>query len=113
MDGYSVSDNYKKRVQDALNKYVSSDAKEIRKLNGTELTKKYSKPEKITEEECVTWMKKQGWEIQIIESKAIYNPKAGTYLPNPGVKSGNADCQGIMPDGISIAVEFKANGKLS
>ena len=58
-------------------------------------------------------MRSLEWEVQIYESKAIYNARSGTYTANPGLKTGNADCQGIMPSGVSVAVEFKAPGKLN
>lgn len=106
--------DYKKRIEEALLRFHEKDHKEIQKLNGVlPKRKKNLKPEKIVETECLKWMREQGWEVQIYESKAIYNPKAGTYTQNQSVKTGNADCQGIMPDGTSVAVEFKALGKLS
>lgn len=109
-----MSDDHKKRVMDALLKFHEKDHKEIRKLSGLNTKrKKNMKPEKLVEEACLKWMRDLGWEVQIIESKAVWNKAAGCYTQNQSVKTGNADCQGIMPDGTSVAVEFKAPGRLN
>ena len=109
-----MSQNYKDRIRAAVEKSAKKDLKEIDKLQGTgKKRKKNGKPEKMVERDCLAWMRKMDWEVQIYESKAIYNAAAGRYQANPGVKTGNADCQGIMPSGVSVAVEFKAPGKLS
>ena len=103
-----MSAEHKKRVQQALER---NHKKLLDEQN--HVPRRNKKPEKEVEEQCLKWMRAQGWEVQIIESRAVYNPRAGTYTQNQSVKTGNADCQGIMPDGISVAIEFKAKGKLS
>lgn len=106
-----MSEERKKSIQAALEKYLKRDLKEINKLQGR--GKKNMKPEKEVEKACLIWMRAQGWEVSIYESKAIFNARSGTYTANPGLKTGNADCQGIMPCGTSVAVEFKAPGKIN
>lgn len=105
-----MSDEYKKRIEKALNKFAERDNKEIQKLNGTIKKRKNQKPEKDVEKECLTWMRGMGWNVQIYESKATLSN--GVWR-NQAMAAGNADCQGVMPGGISVAVEFKAPGKLS
>lgn len=105
-----MTGDFKKRVQDILNKVAERDLKEISKLNGTHKKRTNTKPEKITEKACVEWMRNRGWHVQIIESKATYNPKG--FWSNQSVKAGNADCQGTLPDGMACYIEFKAAGKL-
>lgn len=75
-------------------------------------SRKNQKPEKLTEAQCLYWMRKKGWKVQIYESKATYSQIAKRWI-NQSMQAGVADCQGTMPDGRSIAVEFKAKGKLS
>jgi len=108
-----MSQNYKDRIRAAVEKSAAKDLKELDKLNGRVKRKKNMKPEKEVEKACLLWMRSVGFEVQIYESKAIYNAKAGMYMANPGVKVGNCDCQGIMENGVSVAVEFKAPGRLS
>lgn len=103
-----MSENHKRRVQQALERHHEKLLKEDK---GPQ--RKNKKPEKEVEEVCLKWMREKGWEVQVYESKAIYNPRAGTYTQNQGVKKGNADVQGLMPDGTSVAIELKAPGKLS
>lgn len=105
-----MSQNFKKRIEDILNKVAEKDLKEISKLNGTYKKRKHSRPEKLVEKACLEWMRNQGWSIQIIESKATYNPKG--FWTNQAAKAGTADCLGTTNEGISVAVEFKAKGKL-
>lgn len=71
--------------------------------------KKYKKPEKITEKECMAWMRGQGWFVNIFEAKSSLD-EYGNYVSSR-MKPGTPDCMGITPDGIPIAIEFKAKGK--
>lgn len=103
-----MSEEHKRRVQQALERHHEKLLKEDK---GPTRTNK--KPEKEVEAACLKWMRELNWEVQIYESKATYNPHAGGYTKNKSVKTGNADCQGIMPDGTSVAIEFKAPGKLA
>lgn len=84
-----------------------------------QLPKKYerkisrnNRPEKEVEKECLAWMRDQGWDVQIYEAKAVFNPKAGRYLSQT-MKAGTVDCQGVLPGGTFVAVEFKAKQRIS
>ena len=76
------------------------------------ITRKNKKPEKEVERQCMDWMRLRGWSVQVIESKATYNPEIGVYR-NQSAKAGTADCIGCTNDGIFVAVEFKAKGRKS
>lgn len=105
----------KKRVTDALNRYYEKQDREIRKLNGlSEPRRKNEKPEKEVEKACLEWMRsdKQNWSVEIYEAKATYDPSKGIYRQQ-SMKAGVCDCMGTLPDGISVAIEFKAPGRLS
>ncbi len=77
----------------------------------TNRKKHNGKPEKEVERACLTWMRAQGWSVQIYEAKASYSVAAGRWLSS-AMKAGTCDCQGNMTDGTTIVVEFKAPGRL-
>lgn len=83
-----------------------------RKLLPKEPRPKNKRPEKDVEHECLLWMRAQGWNVQIYEAKAIYNPKTRRYI-SASMKAGTVDCQGVLPGGTFVAVEFKAPGRIS
>lgn len=105
--------DHKKNIEKALLNHHEKLFKQQQKQAQKTPRKKNEQPEKDVEKQCLEWMRAKNWEVQIIESKATYNVAAGCYTKNQSVKTGNADCQGLMPDGTSIAVEFKAPGRLS
>lgn len=106
----SKSDELKTRIQAAVERFHEKDLKEIAKLSGHR--KKNQKPEKEVEKACLEWMRIKRWSVQIVESKATYNPHAGRYV-SQSTKAGTVDCFGTLPDGVSCFIEFKAPGKLS
>lgn len=87
------------------NKYFGEDKPKKKKTRN-------KKPEKIVEAECLKYMRNLGWNVQIYESKAVWNSQSQTWS-QAGMKYGNSDCMGSMPEGIMVAVEFKAPGSLS
>ncbi len=89
----------------ALEGYMKSQLKKTIKR------KTHGKPEKEVERACLTWMRAQGWSVQIYEAKATFNPQAQRWVGS-SMKAGTVDCQGVMPDGTFVAVEFKAPGRL-
>ena len=95
----------------ALLRHHEKDLKELDKLNGKTKKRKNGKPEKLVEAECLFWMRQQRWSVQIVESKATFDPRRGVYR-NQSVSAGTCDCMGTLPDGIAIYIEFKAPGKL-
>lgn len=75
-------------------------------------SRKNAKPEKDVEKECLALMRSWGWKVEIYESKANFDPRTGRWRQN-SMKAGTCDCMGLMPDGTSVAIEFKAPGKVS
>jgi len=104
-----MSDAAKDRVKKILDRLAEKELKTIAKLNGTAKKRKNEKPEKLVEKACVDWMRNQGWKVEIYESKAT---QVNGIWRNQAIKAGTPDCQGVTPDGLAIAVEFKAKGKL-
>ena len=105
-----MSQDHKKRAEAALNKYLTNYQKETDKMTGKIKKRSYNKPEKDVEKECLTWMRAQGWNVQIFESKATLSN--GVWR-NQSMKAGNSDCQGTLPGGVACYIEFKAPGRLS
>lgn len=93
-------------AKDALDRYYSKLAKQTKRKT------KNRKPEKEVERFCLEWMRQNHWDVQIYEAKATYNPRQGRYMQQ-SMKAGTVDCQGVLPDGTFVAVEFKAPGRLS
>lgn len=100
--------DHKKSTREALNRYYQKQLPTKAKPS-----RKNKSPEKdLTEKPCVKWMRDSGWNVDIIEAKATYNPKAGKYISS-AVRKGYVDCSGNTHMGHSCYVEFKAPGKRS
>lgn len=101
-----MDDDYKKRIKEAIHKFQA-------KIDRPKQSRgHYGKPEKEVEKVCMALMRSWGWSVDVFEAKATYNPKAGTWLQQ-SMKAGTCDCMGNTADGIAVAVEFKAPGKLN
>lgn len=100
----------KKRITDAINKYSENDAKKWAPKKPRE--KQNAKPEKDVERSCLEYMRRLNWSVQILESKATFSPSLNRWV-NQGMSAGTCDCMGSTEDGIAVAVEFKAKGRLS
>lgn len=102
-----MSDDYKKRIRSIIEKQQQKQLDEI-----TRIKRKNSKPEKLVEAECLVWMRAQGWDVAIYESKATWNKSAQRYT-NTALKAGTSDCMGTTNEGLAVYIEFKAKGRLS
>lgn len=100
--------NNKQSTLDALNKYSQKCLDEGKPRE----VKHHGKPEKEVEKTCVAWMRSRGWSVNIFEAKANWNPEAGAWVQQ-GMKAGTCDCMGSTDNGVAIAIEFKAPGRLS
>lgn len=105
----AMKKNTRQSTVDALNKYYSRLAKE---QMPKEPRAANEKPEKEVEKECTEWMRERGWSVQIFEAKATFDPKRGVWR-NQSMKAGTCDCLGNTAQGESVAIEFKAKGRLS
>lgn len=102
-----MSDDYKKRIRAIIEKQQRKQLEDI-----TKIKRKNGKPEKLVEAECLVWMRTQGWDVAIYESKATWNKSAQRYT-NTALKAGTSDCMGTTGEGVAVYIEFKAKGKLS
>ncbi len=103
----SENDEYKERIRNAV---LKASAKALKEYQPT--TRHNEKPEKEVEGACLFLMRSWGWSMQIFESKATYDPRAGRYI-GQAMKSGTLDSGGSTNEGIAAWVEFKAPGKLN
>lgn len=102
------NEEHKRRVEAAMLKASAKALKEYQPAS-----RKNNKPEEEIEKACVSLMRDEwGWSIQIFESKATYDPRAGRYI-GQSMRAGTLDCGGSTREGIATWVEFKAKGKLA
>lgn len=106
-----MSDDWKERVRRAAEAYITKHTQKPTTAAG-EPKRKNQSPEKLVERTCLEWMRAQGWDVQIFEAKATFDPVRGVWR-NQAMKAGTCDCMGNMPSGHGVAVEFKAPGRLS
>lgn len=95
-----------KSTHDALMRYYQKQIKNNsqKKRNGT--------PEKLVEKDVVFWCKKSGWFVNVVESKAVFSAKSGIYHHGQTVQ-GTPDLLGCTNQGLFVAIELKAKGRLS
>ena len=75
-----------------------------------EKKQKNESPEKEVEKEVIEFLEKSGFDISIVESKAVFSQSAGRYLRGQ-TEAGFSDIAGVCPDGIGCFIELKAKGK--
>lgn len=102
-----MSEKNKPAAQRATENYIK---RQERVAEGPK--RKNDKPEKVVEKDCLAWMRAQGWQVQVYEAKATFDPRRGIYR-NQSMKAGNPDCMGVDSLGNAVAVEFKAPKKRS
>jgi len=107
MSQQSNDEERKARVWKALEGY---EKKQDRLRRGP--TRTNQKPEKEVETACMDWLKAFGFDMNVIESKAVFNPQSGRYISGQ-VKAGYLDSSGNDSQGHACYVEFKAPGRRS
>ena len=100
--------DFKDRVKSAIEKYMikNSPSSLIDKPK-----KKKEKPEKEVERKVLEWCRAQGWSINVVESKSVWNEKAGRYI-SQSVIPGHSDLSGNTDLGQAVFIELKAPGRL-
>lgn len=97
-------EEFKKRIDAAVKK---NSRKYIKKARTTKRTKN-QKPEKQVEKYCLVWLRKNGFDVDIIEAGGGFNAYGAVT-----VKSGYVDCSGNDRHGYAVYIEFKAPKRLS
>jgi hypothetical protein len=98
-----VKDSTKKAIENFCKKQI----KKKRKRNGS----RNKAPERdLVRTDLLPWLKRNGFSINVVEAKAVYNVKAGRYLSGQTDK-GFSDMVGNDADGIACFIEAKAPGR--
>lgn len=100
--------DYKKRVLNSRNRYSEAQAKKLE----PKVKRKNRKPEQESVLECLSWLKRNGFDCDIIEAKASFSVQAGRYLRSQAV-AGMSDLVGNDKDGRACFIEIKAKGRRS
>lgn len=98
--------DYKKRVQDAMNKYYQ-------KLEGEtdpSPKRKNQKPEKLVEAEVLLWCKQNGFDVDVVDSKATFSLATRRYTGKT-TSFGLSDIIGNTSEGLGVYIELKAKGR--
>lgn len=95
------------RIKKIIERFAEKDLKEIEKINRPK--RKNKSPEKdLVQKPCLEWMRSLGWEVETYEAKATWN--GGAWVQQ-AMKAGTVDCMGNMPNGLGVAIEFKAQDR--
>lgn len=99
-----MSDDYKKRVQSAINKYIEKN--EPAEYSPS---RKNDAPEKRVVKDIMKWLTENEFSCQVFESKAQYDPQLQRYIAQ-ATYVGTADIVGNDKMGLAVYVEAKAPG---
>ena len=96
----------KTRAKAALDGYLR---RQLKKDAGP--TRKNKSPERdFVKGEVLPWLKMNGFDVNVVEAKAVYNVKAGRYMTGQ-TDAGLSDIVGNDRDGMAVFLEIKAPGK--
>jgi hypothetical protein len=85
--------------------------KQIKKNKPRQVRQRNESPEKQTEKEVLNYCLMQGFDVSVVESKAVYSRSAGRYLRGQ-TEAGFSDIVGTDKNGFAVFIELKASGKL-
>lgn len=72
--------------------------------------RKNKHPERDVQDLVMDWLRANNFSCNVVESKAVYNPKAGRYITGQAVE-GFTDICGCDESGLAVFIELKAPGK--
>ncbi len=93
----------------ALNRYYQRQLKKNKPRTSNEPRKA---PEKETEKDVMQWCQKRGFDVSVVESKAVYSKSANRYLRGQ-TEAGFSDIAGCTDEGVGFFVELKAKGRVN
>lgn len=97
-------------AKDALAKFCERHAKDLER--DSRPRRKNAKPEFAVKKAVMRWLADNGFAVNAIEARAVFNPASGRYL-NGQTDPGVSDILGVAPNGIAVAIELKAPGRRS
>lgn len=101
-----MSNSRRESTLAAMNKFIAKSAKSNKPKRTNQ------RPEKIVECEVIQWLRNNQFFVHVVESKAVWNAHAGRYLTGQTVV-GFPDVVGCTAQGLHVAIELKAPGRLS
>lgn len=104
------NDDHLKRIDAIIHKQQTKLMRENDPLKPNKRRNK--KPEKLVEKEVMQWLKCNQFYCHVVESKAVFSQKKGTYLRGQAAP-GFPDIVGCAADGTAVFIELKAKGKRS
>lgn len=102
-----MDEERKNRIKNAIKSFTQKNQP---RLNIPRRTNE--KPEKEFEQVALAWLRANGFHVNVVESKATFNPQLGRYV-NQSVKGGFADIVGNHQSGLAVFIELKAPGRRS
>lgn len=97
-------------VRAALESYYE---RQQRELEGKQRPRrKRGKPELKVRSEIMTWMNSHGFDVQVVESRAVFCASANRFLKGQ-TTAGTSDLVGVGPDGVAVFCEVKAKNRLA
>jgi len=99
-------------AKSALHNYLTKQAKKQQReqMKAQGLIAPNKAPEQEVVRRILWWSKQKGWDLDVVESKAVYNESAGRYLTGQARK-GFPDIVGNTAQGRAVFIEAKAPGK--
>jgi alpha-galactosidase len=96
----------------ALENYLRKSAGLKRETKPKKHKTSNREPEREVQKAVTQWCKEKGFDVSVVESKAVYSRSAGRYLRGQ-TEAGFSDIVGTDTNGKAIFIELKAAGKLS
>lgn len=101
-----MPNDYKSGVRKAMEKYHQ------KQMPSTKPKRKNERPEKEVEKAVLRHLRANGYFVEVVESKAVFSQSAGRFLQGQA-RAGFVDVVGCNPQGQFVALELKAQGRLS
>lgn len=96
---------FKDSVKKSIQKYSQRHGKPLQKSRTNKA------PEKEVVKALIKWLCNNGFQVHVIESKAVYSKAAGRYLKGQ-TDPGMSDIIGVDSRGFGTFIEAKAPGRL-
>ena len=104
----ALSNEQKQRIIDSMAAYE----KKHKQPMVVSKKSKNNSPEKDLVKLMMLWLKEHNFACTVIESKAVYNAKAGRYMSSQVGTRGYSDISGNDPEGRAVFIEVKAKDRL-
>lgn len=97
--------DHKKTTKAAVDYFLQKNYDQAQKAK-----RKNEKPEKEVERAVMLWLNTNGFDCNVVESKAVYNPKIQRFLHSQAAP-GMSDIVGNTDAGRAVFIELKAPGR--